>query len=191
MRKIHITEAQLSELKKKLEEAYTIDGTKETEAAGGNVKTAWDNIKSKNPQLSQQADNGEVNIAVNPTGIDEGIDEYNRVSDDSYEYQQVYDYLESLNGTAELYSLLSRMWGNQGEVNTAIDEIYDYFGGEIDKNAIMSALYDFRNEYEEMQNNLYRPAMEEARRYTKRQIKEAKLKALRENSVMFKKSDLR
>ena len=101
MRKIHITEAQLNELKKKLEEAYTIDGTKETEEANGNVKTAWNNIKAKNPQLSQQADSGEVNIAVNPTGIDEG------------------------------------------------------------------------------------------KSYTKRQIKEAKLKALRENSVMFKKSDLR
>lgn len=100
MRKIHITESQLEELKAKLSEAYTIDGTKETEAAGGNVKTAWDNIKSKNPQLSQQADNGEVNIAVNPIGIDEG------------------------------------------------------------------------------------------KSYTKRQIKEAKLRFLRENSVVFKKSDL-
>jgi len=31
----------------------------------------------------------------------------------------------------------------------------------------------------------------EGKSYTKRQIKEAKLKALQENSVMFKKSDLR
>ena len=101
MRKIHITEAQLNELKQRLEEAFNVDATKDTEAAGGNVKTAWDNIKSKNPALSQQADNGEVNLSVNPTGIDEG------------------------------------------------------------------------------------------KSYTKRQINEAKLKNLRENSVMFKKSDIR
>lgn len=71
MRKIHITEAQLNELKKKLSEAFTVDGTKEVEQANGNMRTAWTNIKAKNPQLSQQANNGEVNLSVNPTGIDE------------------------------------------------------------------------------------------------------------------------
>lgn len=100
MKKIHITEAQLNELKKKLSEAFTVDGTKEVEQANGDMKTAWNNIKSKNPQLSQQADSGELNVSVNPSGIDE------------------------------------------------------------------------------------------AKSYTKKQIKEAKLKKLQENSVVFKKSDL-
>ena len=101
MRKIHITESQLNELRKKLSEAFTVDGTKEVEQANGDMRTAWNNIKSKNPQLNQQANSGEVNVSVNPTGIDE------------------------------------------------------------------------------------------SKAYTKKQIKEAKLKALQENSVVFKKSDLK
>ena len=107
MKKVHITEKQL----KKLTEALTVDGTKEVEAAGGNVNTAWTNMKSKNPFLGQEADKGEIAVSVNPNGIDEDVDES-----------------------------CSDMDGKT---------------------------------------------------FTKRQIKEAKIKKLQENSVMFRKKDLR
>lgn len=107
MKKVHITEKQL----KKLTEALTVDGTKEVEAAGGNVNTAWTYMKSKNPILGQEADKGEIAVSVNPNGIDEDVDES-----------------------------CSDMDGKT---------------------------------------------------FTKRQIKEAKIKKLQENSVMFRKKDLR
>ena len=72
MKKIHITEAQMKALKDKLSEAVTVDATSEVEQANGNVSTAWNNMKTKNPMLDQQAKNGEVTVGVNPEGIDEG-----------------------------------------------------------------------------------------------------------------------
>lgn len=74
MKKIHITEGQLNYIKSRMTEAYTVDLTKETEAANGNVKTAWDRETSKNPTLRQQAQQGEVNAVVNPEGIDEEME---------------------------------------------------------------------------------------------------------------------
>ena len=67
MKKIHITESQL----KRLTEALTIDATKEVEAKGGNVSAAWNDMKTKNPSLDQQANDGEITVGVNPKGIDE------------------------------------------------------------------------------------------------------------------------
>lgn len=71
MKKIHITEAQLECLRKKLSEAITVDATKEVEAKSGNVAAAWNDMKTKNPTLQQQASGGELSLSVNPEGIDE------------------------------------------------------------------------------------------------------------------------
>ncbi len=71
MKKIHITEAQLECLKKKLSEVTNIDLTKQTEENNGNVKMAWDKEKTANPQVAQMAASGEASVTVNPEGIDE------------------------------------------------------------------------------------------------------------------------
>lgn len=70
MKKIHITESQLEYLRKKLSESITVDATKETEEANGNINTAWQRMKSSNPVLSQQSQKGEITLGVNPDGVD-------------------------------------------------------------------------------------------------------------------------
>ncbi|MBP5724626.1 MAG: hypothetical protein J6X18_13770 [Bacteroidales bacterium] len=189
MKKIHITEAQLNYIKSKLTEAVAVDATKEVEAKGGNVNAAWQDMKSKNPSLSQQADDGEVSISVNPKGIDEGLYEFNKQDSDSEDYQEVYNYLTDLRGTPDYYSIMRGMWGNQGEVNEVIDKLFEYFGGRISKDYIMSAVYDFRNEESEYMENMGN--VDESRKFTKRQIKEAKIRKLRKSCERFTKKDLK
>lgn len=74
MKRIHITESQLESLRQRLSEAMTVDATKETEAKGGNIGAAWQDMKSKNPSLDQQASDGEVTLSVNPKGVDEEVE---------------------------------------------------------------------------------------------------------------------
>lgn len=105
MKKIHITEAQLNYIKSKLTEAVAVDATKEVEAKGGNVNAAWQDMKSKNPSLSQQADDGEVSISVNPKGIDEGVYESNRQDNDRSEESE---YMENMGNVNELRKFTKR-----------------------------------------------------------------------------------
>lgn len=80
MRKIHITESQLKELKKKINEAYTVDATQELEQNGGNAKKAADTLFAKNPTLKSDADKGEANVGFNPTALEEDCCEDNACS---------------------------------------------------------------------------------------------------------------
>ena len=71
MKKIHITEAQLEELRKKLTETYNVDVTPDIEA-GKTASQIVTDKKSKNPSLSSDISRGEVSFTFNPDGIDEG-----------------------------------------------------------------------------------------------------------------------
>ena len=70
MKKIHITEEQLAELKKKLTEVYDVDVTDKLE--GGKTPTqVVSDMTAENPNLSNDANSGEVKFTFNPKGIDE------------------------------------------------------------------------------------------------------------------------
>lgn len=71
MRKIHITESQLEELRKKLTEAYNVDITQDLEQ-GKTPQQIVANKKAENPNLNNDANSGEVSFTFNPNGIDEG-----------------------------------------------------------------------------------------------------------------------
>ncbi len=70
MRKIHISEEQLNELRSKLAETYTVDVTADLEA-GQTPQQVVANKKAKNPNLGNDANSGEATFGFNPNGIDE------------------------------------------------------------------------------------------------------------------------
>ena len=72
MRKIHISEQQLTELKQKLSETYNVDITPELEA-GKTPQNIVSQKKAENPSLSSDANSGEVAFSFNPNGIDESV----------------------------------------------------------------------------------------------------------------------
>lgn len=194
MKKIHITESQLKYIKKRLSEAYSVDMTKEVEAANGNAKTAWDRMTTKNPTLKQQAQQGEIDGVFNPEGIDENVNEWEKdVDRDSSEYYQVKDYLESLVGTPQYFSLMGGINGTNMDTSMAIDNIQDYFGYQINRDTIFAALKDFRDEKNRAMidnDDEYSDVMEK-KIITKKQIKEAKLRNLRENCIRITKKNLK
>jgi hypothetical protein len=194
MKKIHITESQLKYIKKRLSEAYSVDMTKEVEAANGNAKTAWDRMTAKNPTLKQQAQQGEIDGVFNPEGIDENVNEWEKdVDRDSNEYYQVKDYLESLVGTPQYFSLMGGINGTNMDTSMAIDNIQDYFGYQINRDVIFAALKDFRDEKNRAMidnDDEYSDVMEK-KIITKKQIKEAKLRNLRENCIRITKKNLK
>lgn len=70
MRKIHISEQQLNELRQKLSETYNVDITSDLEA-GKTPQNVVAQKKAENPSLSNDASSGEVTFSFNPNGIDE------------------------------------------------------------------------------------------------------------------------
>ena len=70
MKKIHITESQLGELRKRLTEVYDVDVTDKLEA-GKTPSQVVSDMKAKNPNLNNDATSGEVKFTFNPNGIDE------------------------------------------------------------------------------------------------------------------------
>lgn len=70
MRKIHISEEQLSELRDRLAETYTVDVTADLEA-GKTPQQVIATKKAENPSLGNDANSGEVTFGFNPNGIDE------------------------------------------------------------------------------------------------------------------------
>lgn len=70
MKKIHISEEQLNELKSKLAETYDVDVTRDLEAGKTPQQVVADKT-AKNPNLSSDAKSGEVSFCFNPNGVDE------------------------------------------------------------------------------------------------------------------------
>lgn len=70
MRKIHISEEQLNELRSKLAETYTVDVTADLEA-GKTPQQVVATKKAENPNLGNDANSGEATFGFNPNGIDE------------------------------------------------------------------------------------------------------------------------
>lgn len=181
MKRIHITESQLNELRKRINEAYTVDATQELEQNGGNAKKAADALFAKNPNLKSDANRGEANVGYNPTALEEGCFEDNAHSDS---YTEAYNYLMDLRGTEDFYRLTNMLDGNIDEEEAAIDEIAQATGVKRDiakyaAHAVMSEVGGFgANE------------VMEARRYTKKQIKEAKLRKLKKECKVYSKKDL-
>lgn len=70
MKKIHITESQLNELKEKLMETYDVNITDELEG-GKTPSQVVSDMKAQNPSLNSDANSGEVTFSFNPNGIDE------------------------------------------------------------------------------------------------------------------------
>lgn len=70
MKKVHITESQLNELRKKLAEVYNVDVTDKIEA-GKTPSQVVSDMTAENPNLNNDANSGEVRFTFNPKGIDE------------------------------------------------------------------------------------------------------------------------
>ena len=73
MKKIHITESQLGELRKRLTEVYDVDVTDKLEAGKTPTQVVSD-MTAENPNLNNDASSGEVKFTFNPKGIDEEED---------------------------------------------------------------------------------------------------------------------
>lgn len=194
MKKVHITEEQLNYIKKRLTETYTVDVTDRLEA-GKSPSQVVSDMTAKNPSLSNDASSGEVNFAFNPKGIDEDVEESRAdlVDRDSEEYYEVRNFISDLEGTPQYYQLLNSLDGFTGDVNAAVDDIRSQLGRNINRMVVYAALKDFQRETKrrmEGGDDRYSYAME-GKTFTKRQIKEAKIKKLQENSVVFRKKDLR
>jgi len=189
MKKIHITESQLSELKKRLfeSEGLPVDATDAINDNNGNATAAIRKLQADNPALKNHA-----TYTINPAGLkmEESISE-EEYATDSYEYEVVKDYLESLRGTNELYSLLNKANGNSDMRNMAIKEISNAINGEADYQTIHSALMNFIKKENETLETYDERFVAENRAFTKKQIKEAKLKRLRENTIVYKKKNLK
>ncbi|MBP5456047.1 MAG: hypothetical protein J6Y37_06070 [Paludibacteraceae bacterium] len=71
MKKIHITENQLKELRKKITESYDVDITDDLERGKKSPSQVVSQKKAENPNLSSDANNGEVKFSFDPNGIDE------------------------------------------------------------------------------------------------------------------------
>ena len=189
MKKIHITESQLNYIKQKLTEIVNQEVSKEIEQ-GKTPQQISTEFSQKNPNIPRD----EVNFTFNQASMDEGIEEWeDNVDRDSTEYYQVKDYLESLVGTPQYFSIIGGANGTNLDMSRAIDDVQEYFGGAINRGVIYAALKDFKEEkLYSMQNgeDTYDDVME-GRKFTKKQIKEAKIRNLRENSFRITKKDLK
>ena len=190
MKKIHITESQLNYIRQKLTEIVNQEVSKEIEQ-GKTPQQISTEFSQKNPNIPRD----EVNFTFNQASMDEGVEEVwdKNVDRDSTEYYQVKDYLESLVGTPQYFSIVGGANGTNLDMSRAMDDVQSYFGGAINRDVIFAALKDFRDEKVrsmEMGENPYDNVME-GRRFTKKQIKEAKIRNLRENSIRITKRSLK
>lgn len=72
MKKIHISESQYNELRKKISEqsdAYPVDMTDSIEKANGNVSTAFSNFNSEHPQQGADLKSGKATATINPNAV--------------------------------------------------------------------------------------------------------------------------
>ncbi len=194
MKKIHITESQLNYIKKRLTEQGETDEVLVDAHAGASGKLTTQDLTQQYNNAQKHVTNANVAMKVDGTDLKEDVTEWEQdVDRDSTEYYQVKDYLESLVGTPQYFSLLGGINGTKMDISMAIDYIQDYFGRTINRDTIYAALKDFRDEKNKaMMNNddEYGEVMEK-KILTKKQIKEAKLRSLRENCIRITKKNLK
>lgn len=194
MKKIHITESQLNYIKKRLTEQGETDEVLVDAHAGASGKLTTQDLTQQYNNAQKHVTNANVAMKVDGTDLKEDVTEWEQdVDRDSTEYYQVKDYLESLVGTPQYFSLLGGINGTKMDISMAIDYIQDYFGRTINRDTIYAALKDFRDEKNRaMMNNddEYGEVMEK-KILTKKQIKEAKLRSLRENCIRITKKNLK
>lgn len=194
MKKIHITESQLNYIKKRLTEQGETDEVVVDAHAGASGKLTTQDLTQQYNNAQKHVTNANVAMKVDGTDLKEDVTEWEQdVDRDSTEYYQVKDYLESLVGTPQYFSLMGGINGTKMDISMAIDYIQDYFGRTINRDTIYAALKDFKDEKNRaMMNNddEYGEVMEK-KILTKKQIKEAKLKNLRENCIRITKKNLK
>ena len=194
MKKIHITESQLKYIKKRLTEQGETDEVVVDAHAGASGKLTTQDLTQQYNNAQKHVTNANVAMKVDGTDLKEDITEWEKdVDRDSSEYYQVKDYLESLVGTPQYFSLMGGINGTNMDTSMAIDNIQDYFGYKINRDVIFAALKDFRDEKNRAMidnDDEYSDVMEK-KIITKKQIKEAKLRNLRENCIRVTKKNLK
>ena len=194
MKKIHITESQLKYIKKRLTEQGETDEVVVDAHAGASGKLTTQDLTQQYNNAQKHVTNANVAMKVDGTDLKEDITEWEKdVDRDSSEYYQVKDYLESLVGTPQYFSLMGGINGTNMDTSIAIDNIQDYFGYKINRDVIFAALKDFRDEKNRAMidnDDEYSDVMEK-KIITKKQIKEAKLRNLRENCIRITKKNLK
>ena len=194
MKKIHITESQLKYIKKRLTEQGETDEVVVDAHAGASGKLTTQDLTQQYNNAQKHVTNANVAMKVDGTDLKEDITEWEKdVDRDSSEYYQVKDYLESLVGTPQYFSLMGGINGTNMDTSMAIDNIQDYFGYQINRDVIFAALKDFRDEKNRAMidnDDEYSDVMEK-KIITKKQIKEAKLRNLRENCIRITKKNLK
>lgn len=194
MKKIHITESQLKYIKKRLTEQGETDEVVVDAHAGASGKITTQDLTQQYNNAQKHVTNANVAMKVDGTDLKEDITEWEKdVDRDSNEYYQVKDYLESLVGTPQYFSLMGGINGTNMDTSMAIDNIQDYFGYQINRDVIFAALKDFRDEKNRAMidnDDEYSDVMEK-KIITKKQIKEAKLRNLRENCIRITKKNLK
>lgn len=194
MKKIHITESQLKYIKKRLTEQGETDEVVVDAHAGASGKLTTQDLTQQYNNAQKHVTNANVAMKVDGTDLKEDITEWEKdVDRDSSEYYQVKDYLESLVGTPQYFSLMGGINGTNMDTSMAIDNIQDYFGYKINRDVIFAALKDFRDEKNRAMidnDDEYSDVMEK-KIITKKQIKEAKLRNLRENCIRITKKNLK
>ena len=194
MKKIHITESQLKYIKKRLTEQGETDEVVVDAHAGASGKLTTQDLTQQYNNAQKHVTNANVAMKVDGTDLKEDITEWEKdVDRDSSEYYQVKDYLESLVGTPQYFSLMGGINGTNMDTSMAIDNIQDYFGYKINRDVIFAALKDFRDEKNRAMidnDDEYSDVMEK-KISTKKQIKEAKLRNLRENCIRITKKNLK
>ena len=194
MKKIHITESQLKYIKKRLTEQGETDEVVVDAHAGASGKLTTQDLTQQYNNAQKHVTNANVAMKVDGTDLKEDITEWEKdVDRDSSEYYQVKDYLESLVGTPQYFSLMGGINGTNMDTSMAINNIQDYFGYKINRDVIFAALKDFRDEKNRAMidnDDEYSDVMEK-KIITKKQIKEAKLRNLRENCIRITKKNLK
>lgn len=209
MRKIHITESQLNELKRRLTEGndnYNIDLSDKVKENGGNVGTAIRQINAANPNAAKDVSNGKANYTVDPKKIAlEGCCEKRRMpwdgstpsfGDIDYDYSEEPFYrelksaVEDMSRDPRYQQLIFNAAENdrKDDVHALLKVISASCGIKVHPNALRQALQELDVEdYED--GDSYSEVME-GKIFTKKEIKEAKLRKMKKESRRISKKDL-
>lgn len=184
MKRIHITEGQLEYCIKKLNEGVTVPMEKDNPTPE-DIRQKIKKTHDENPSIP--VSDVSVEVGANDVQLEEEISE----EADSIGYKEVFNYLLDIEGSSEGSRLMSLLFGGPSQQEAGIEELREKFP-EAYHQSVEAAVNDYIRNFEDRSDRYERFGyVDETHFITKRQIKEAKIRKMRNESTVYKKKDLR